>query len=225
MKKAVAYYRTSSMSNVGEDKDSLNRQEVAVAQYAQRMGLEIEVQRYDAGKTGDSAIAERIGFSELISECQQRQLSVILVENASRFSRDLIHQEVGVAQLQKLGITLIPVDAPETFTEDSPSRVLIRQMLGAVSQFEKGNLVAKLKGARERKRAATGKKIEGRKSFSEKTPELVVHAKRIARQLSKKRSGQTKSLREIAQSLFEQGHSDKVLSAQSVSNLLKQKVA
>ena len=33
------------------------------------------------------------------------------------------------------------------------------------------------------------------------------------------------TLREIAQSLFEQGHSDKVLSAQSVSNLLKQKVA
>ena len=76
------------MSNVGEDKDTLNRQEAAVAQYAQRMGLEIEVHRYDAGKTGDSAIAERIGFSELISECQQRQLSVILVENASRFSRD-----------------------------------------------------------------------------------------------------------------------------------------
>ena len=56
------------MSNVGEDKDTLNRQETAVAQYAQRMGLKIEVQRYDAGKTGDSAIAERIGFSELISE-------------------------------------------------------------------------------------------------------------------------------------------------------------
>jgi DNA invertase Pin-like site-specific DNA recombinase len=213
------------MSNVGEDKDTLNRQETAVAQYAQRMGLKIEVQRYDAGKTGDSAIAERIGFSELISECQQRQLSVILVENASRFSRDLIHQEVGVAQLQKLGITLIPVDAPETFTEDSPSRVLIRQMLGAVSQFEKGNLVAKLKGARDRKRAATGKKVEGRKSFSEKNPELVVHAKRISRQLSKKRSGQTKSLREIAQTLYDQEHTDKVLSAQSVSNLLKQKVA
>ena len=56
------------MSNVGDDKDTLNRQETAVAQYAQRMGLEIEVQRYDAGKTGDSAIAERIGFSELISD-------------------------------------------------------------------------------------------------------------------------------------------------------------
>ena len=34
MKKAVAYYRTSSMSNVGEDKDSLKRQQRAVETYA-----------------------------------------------------------------------------------------------------------------------------------------------------------------------------------------------
>jgi hypothetical protein len=33
----------------------------------------------------------------------------------------------------------------------------VRQILGAVSQFEKAGLVAKLKGARDRKRAATGR--------------------------------------------------------------------
>jgi hypothetical protein len=40
---------------------------------------------------------------------------------------------------------------------------MIRQILGSVSQFEKAMLVAKLKGARDRKKAVTGK-CGGRKS-------------------------------------------------------------
>jgi DNA invertase Pin-like site-specific DNA recombinase len=46
---------------------------------------------------------------------------------------------------------------------------MVRQILGAVSQFEKAMLVAKLKGARERKHAATGK-CEGRKTYAERSP-------------------------------------------------------
>jgi hypothetical protein len=41
-----------------------------------------------------------------------------------------------------------------------PTPKLIRQILGAVSEFDKA-MVAKLKGARERKRALTGKKGGG----------------------------------------------------------------
>jgi len=59
--------------------------------------------------------------------------------------------------LKKLGIALIPATAPEFFTEDTPTAVLVRQVLGAIAQFEKASLVAKLKAARDRKKAATGK--------------------------------------------------------------------
>ena len=61
----------------------------------------------------------------------------------------------------------------ETVEEDltlaadpDPSRKLIRQVLGAVAEFEKSSLVMKLKGARNRKRKLTGK-CEGRKAFGE----------------------------------------------------------
>ena len=221
MQRVAAYFRTSSTAN--KDGDSLPRQRDAVQEYAARNQMTIEVTRHDV-KTGNSAIEERAGFADLIAECQERELTVILVENASRFSRDLIHQEMGVEQLQKLGLHLIPVDAPEYFTEDTPSRVLIRQVLGAVSQFEKGNVVAKLKRGRNKKREETGKKVGGRQSFAELDPQLVTNAKRISRQVSKTRSEKTKSLREIAQTLFDQGHTDKVLSAQSIKNMLAQKV-
>ena len=44
-----------------------------------------------------------------------------------------------------------------------PSRVMMRQIAGAFHQYEKARPVAKLKAARDRKRAA-GMKVEGRRS-------------------------------------------------------------
>ena len=51
---AVAYFRTSSATNVGEDKDSLPRQKDAVAAYAKATGLEIVREFYDAGARGST---------------------------------------------------------------------------------------------------------------------------------------------------------------------------
>ena len=48
-----------------------------------------------------------------------------------------------------------------------PTSKLIRQILGAVSEFDKAMIVAKLKGARDRARRAHGK-CEGRKAYAER---------------------------------------------------------
>ena len=222
MTRVAAYYRTSTVTN--EDGHSRQRQEDAVNEYAQRMGYQIEVTRWDV-HTGDSTVIDRPGFSELLVEVQSRDLSIILIENASRFARDLLHQEAGVEALSKLGVHIVPVDAPDTFTEESPSRVLIRQVLGAVSEFEKASLVSKLKAARDKKKAETGK-CGGRKSFSELDPAMVAAAKRYSRRKSKspRKQGQNFTLREIAEQLEADGYTDKILSAQSIKNLLAQKV-
>lgn len=55
----------------------------------------------------------------------------------------------------------------------------MRQIAGSFAQYEKTRLVAKLRTARERRRATTGK-CEARKSWSEINPELVRQAKRCA---------------------------------------------
>ena len=223
MTRVSAYFRTSSVSN--EDGHSRQRQEDAVTEYAKRMGYEIEVTRWDV-HTGDSTVVDRPGFSELLAEVQSRNISIILIENASRFARDLLHQEAGVEALSKLNVHIVPVDAPDTFTEESPSRVLIRQVLGAVSEFEKASLVSKLKAARDKKKLETGK-CGGRKSFSELDPEMVAAAKRYSRRKSRspRKQGQNYTLREVAEQLQADGFTEKVLSAQSVKNLLAQKVS
>jgi hypothetical protein len=52
-------------------------------------------------------------------------------------------------------------------------------VLGAIAQFEKASMVAKLKAARERKRKATGR-CEGNKSPSETRPDVVALAHELS---------------------------------------------
>ena len=60
---------------------------------------------------------------------------------------------------------LIPATAPDFFVEGhADRRALVRQVLGAIAQFEKAWLVAKLKASRDRKRATAGK-CEGRQEL------------------------------------------------------------
>jgi DNA invertase Pin-like site-specific DNA recombinase len=88
-------------------------------------------------------------------------------------------QLAGHEYLKNLGVALIPASAPDFFLEDTPTAVLVRQVLGAIAQFEKATIVAKLKAARDRKRERAGK-CEGRKSYAEANPGIV----ELARQLS-----------------------------------------
>jgi DNA invertase Pin-like site-specific DNA recombinase len=121
----------------------------------------------------------------------------ILVESPDRFARDLTVQLTGHDFLKSLGIALIPTTAPDYFTEDTATAVLVRQVLGAIAQFEKTSLVAKLKAARDRKKAVTGK-CGGRQSYAEAKPDTVA----LARKLRERRM----SLRKIAAELAKQGH-------------------
>src|SRR5215471_1923 len=72
-------------------------------------------------------------------------------------------QEAAIADLHKYGFELISVQEPDLMAND-PTRVLMRQLLGAVAQYDKSQIVVKLRGARMRKRAKEGR-CEGRKPY------------------------------------------------------------
>ncbi len=105
--------------------------------------------------------------------------------------------------LRQQGVDLIAADSPASFVDDTPTAALIRQVLGAVAQFEKAALVAKLKGARDRQRRERGKS-EGRKSHAELRPEVVAEAKRLRRASPK--TGERRSLREVGTELAKTGY-------------------
>ncbi len=200
--KAVAYFRTSSDTNVGADKDTLKRQREAVTKYAKAAGYALIAEYSDDGVKGADQVDTRPGFGAMLNHIAGNGVRTIIVETASRFARDLIVQETGYRFLREAGITLIAADSPDAFLDDTPTAVMIRQILGSVSQFEKAMLVAKLKGARDRKKAATGK-CEGRKSYAERDASMVAAAKKLARYPV---NGKKRTLREIAAEMEAQGY-------------------
>ena len=126
----------------------------------------------------------------------------VLVEDASRFARDLVTQELGVVALVSRGVRVLASNGDDLTNTDDPFRVPMRQIAGAFAQLEKARLVAKLKCARDRKRA-TGVKVEGRKSIAELNPGAVALAKRLHRYPI---NGKRRSLREVAAELAIHGH-------------------
>src|ERR671921_473787 len=210
--KAVAYLRTSSAANVGVDKDSEKRQRAAIEAFARAAGYELVDSYYDEAVSGADHVTSRPGFTTMMERIASNGVRTIIVETANRFARDLIVQETGYALLKEQGIDLIAADKPDAFLDDTPTAILIRQVLGAVSQFEKAMVVTKLKGARDRKRIALTRaakedrmirvKVEGRKSYDQISPELVRLAKRLHRYPV---DGQRRSLREVSSAIASAG--------------------
>ena len=214
---AVAYLRTSSAANVGADKDSDKRQRATIEGFAKANGYHLEGEFYDAAVSGSDPVGERPGFKAMLDRNAGNGVRVILVESPDRFARDLAVQLAGHDYLRSLGVELVPASAPDFFTEDTPTAVLVRQVLGAIAQFEKASLVAKLRAARERKVAAGGRG-SGRWRYDEARPEVVA----LARELH----GQRLSLRKISAALAAQGHvtgGGKPYTASAVQTMLHRK--
>jgi DNA invertase Pin-like site-specific DNA recombinase len=153
MTHCLAYIRTSTTTNA--DGDSVPRQRAAIEAYAARAGLTIEGEYADV-VTGADPIEGRKGFADLLARITGNGVRMVVVEDASRFARNLMVQEAGIALLQGLGVVLVTAGGENLTDSGDPERVMIRQILGAVAQAEKARLVAKLRAARDRATAARG---------------------------------------------------------------------
>src|SRR5262249_13698565 len=129
---AIAYLRTSSAANVGSDKDSDKRQRAAIASFAKAHGYRIVDEFYDAAVSGADPVTDRPGFKAMLDRIAGNGVRVVLVESPDRFARDLAVQLTGHDYLRSLGVELVPTSAPDFFTTDTPTAVLVRQVLGAV---------------------------------------------------------------------------------------------
>jgi DNA invertase Pin-like site-specific DNA recombinase len=229
--KAVAYLRTSSAANVGADKDSEKRQRAVIEAFAKAAGFEVVDSYYDEAVSGADHVTARPGFAAMMERIASNGVRTIIVETANRFARDLIVQETGYAMLRGQGIELLAADKPDAFLDDTPTAKLIRQVLGAVSEFEKAMVVSKLKGARDRKRIALAQaakedrtirvKVEGRKSYEEIDPDMVRLAKRLHRYPV---NGKRRSLRDVSGALAQAGFktcSGKSFTAEAVSRMVR----
>ena len=161
MKTAFAYLRVSGKGQV--EGDGFPRQLEAVKKYAAANGIRIAKVFREEGVSGTTDWENRPAFAEMMAAMLSNGTRAVLVERLDRVARDLMVQESIIADFKRKGLDVISVNEPDLCSDD-PSRVLMRQMMGAFFQYEKSSLVAKLRGARQRMRAKEGV-CEGRKPY------------------------------------------------------------
>lgn len=164
--KAFAYLRVSSAGQAGDDRDGLVRQKEAITKYAAAHGLEIVMPWFEDSITGKSDLDHRPGLRALMGALHGDGVKIVIVEKVDRLARDLMIQESIIADLQRNGFELVSTLEPDLCSND-PTRVLMRQILGAFSQYERSMIVLKLRGARDRAKAKDPNYREGRRPFGE----------------------------------------------------------
>lgn len=194
--KAVAYYRTSSKSGVGDDKDSMTRQQMSVMRYSQDNGVEVVKEFYDAAVQGADHLTDRKGFNALMDFISENGIKVILIETVNRLARDVLVQLTGYQNLKKHNVMLVPVDDPKHFEniKDNPMAEAIMIIMATLSMLDKKMLCKRMRSGIEKKRRENGR-CEGRKPAP---PEAIEMAKRL------RERGMT--LREISNELGKSGY-------------------
>lgn len=170
MTKAFGYVRVSGKSQV--EGDGFKRQELAIRTYAKAHDIQVVRIFQEKGVTGTKACEDRPAWMDLMASLHSNGTRTVIIEKLDRLSRDLMVQEVTVADIQKDGFDLVSTQEPDLCSSE-PSRVMIRQLFGVVAQYEKSMIVLKLKAARQRMKAKTGR-CEGHKPYGHYPGESVV---------------------------------------------------
>ncbi|SPD75670.1 Resolvase, N-terminal domain protein [uncultured Desulfobacterium sp.] len=216
--KAYGYLRVSGKGQVNGH--GFDRQEQSIRDYASKNGLVIEKIYREEGVSG--TLENRPALAEMMLSLEKNGhgIQTVLIEKIDRLARDLMVQEAIINDFQRKGFKLISaLEGPNLLSED-PTRILVRQVLGAIAEYDKSITVMKLKAARDRARLLRGK-CEGRKSYAEAMPEVV----REIRRLRRKRKGQGHmSYTKVAEELNSRGMSTmtgKPWTGQAVQDLLR----
>ena len=145
--------------------DGPERQKDTIQAFCKTHGLNITDFAFEAAVSGTVEAMERPVFADVIERiaASNGSISGIVVERADRLARDLMVSELLLKECRERGIKVFSADRELidlASDQSDPTQVLIRQIMGALAQWEKSQLVLKLRKSRERIRAS-GRKCEG----------------------------------------------------------------
>jgi len=173
MTHCFAYLRVSGATQADEDRGGIPRQTENVSAFALGHGFTIS-RTFVESFTGTD-LENRPALREMRETLLAGEIKTVVVEKLDRIARDLMIQESIIADFQKHGVTLLSVTpGEEDLCSKDPTRKFIRQVLGAVAEFDRSTIVRRMQDGKRRARAA-GKRVGGRYCYgsSEAETELV----------------------------------------------------
>lgn len=149
-----SYLRVSGKSQI--EGDGPERQRLAIADFCRAHKLVKVAEFNESGVSGTTDAMDRPAFGAMMEAFDNRpgEVVAIVVERMDRLARDLMVSEMLLRACRERNIKVFSTDQGALIDMASdggdPTRVLIRQIMAALAQWEKSNLVKKLRSARER---------------------------------------------------------------------------
>lgn len=177
---AFTYIRVSGRGQL--EGDGPERQRQSIKSFAEHFSIPLVGEFFEQAVSGTVDGLDRPAFSEMMLYIDERATSdspinTVIVERLDRLARDLMISEVILAAFRKRGIVVLAADQGQLIDMASdggdPTRVLIRQIMGALSQWEKSQLVKKMAAARARIKAK-GERCEGNTPYGSRLGEKQV---------------------------------------------------
>ncbi len=154
--RAIGYTRISTVEQANGF--GLDVQERAIRKWAKDAGAKLLDVLSDRGISGSNGIDTRPSFVEALRRYEDGEAQVLTVYKLDRLARDLVLQETMIARLQSKDVVVVSVTEPDVDSTD-PTRKLIRQVLGAISEYERALIRARMstgKAAKEQRGGYTG---------------------------------------------------------------------
>jgi DNA invertase Pin-like site-specific DNA recombinase len=206
----VGYLRVSTDAQA-EHGYGLDVQEQAIKQWAKREGKFVADFFVDAGVSGSNGLESRIALADAMSALRGGSAEGLVVYRLDRLARDLVLQETLLAEVRRIGGQVYSTAGGEADyladDPDDPSRRLIRQILGAVSEYERSMISLRLRSGRQRKADkggfAFGSPRFGWEAVGGNLVQLPEEQATLARMRALRESGH--SIRRIADTLNAEG--------------------
>jgi len=159
MTRAIAYLRVSTESQL--DGFGLDIQRDAVVELAAAQGLTLVSTFTDEGISGSEGLNGRAQLAAALDDLCTYPGTTLLVPRLDRLARDLMIQEQVLADIWKTDAQVLSCSETERAychpdNPEDPARTLIRQVLGAVAQYERKMIHLRMTRGRRRRLAETG---------------------------------------------------------------------
>jgi DNA invertase Pin-like site-specific DNA recombinase len=163
-RKTIGYVQASTEDEASGFGSAI--QEQAVLAYCRKHGLRLVEVAWDTGRS-DRRLNVRHGLVEALARLERGEAQVLVVYRLDRLARDLLLQETLMARLRQRGVDVLSVSKYGINNED-PRRILVRQVLGAIAQYEqaviRGRMMAGLAAKRARGGYSSGQPRYGTKA-------------------------------------------------------------
>jgi len=153
--KIIGYIRVSTEGQT--EGYGLEVQEDRIKTYIKENGYTLICMFREAGVSG--SLAKRPALGELFEYIKTHKVDAVVFLRLDRLSRNLLLSEQLLLDFQKLNVQPISIDEPDLDSQD-PSRILFRQMKGAIAEYEKAMISLRLSAGRKKK-AESGRGYSG----------------------------------------------------------------